>query len=331
MQNLILKESSSENYKVRTEENVMASDLTLAIAIDFDSFGEKITKEYTNKHNKKYIAVYPDGNPIEKADKIVSKMNEFDLPQKFVLNIAGNGLATMKGKMLQNEADEFTYLLLKTISQNPKLNSKIGFVVTGGQTGFDEAGAKASIKLGFETTINMPKGFKMRNQDGKDITMSYEHARLRFEVVKKIIYIDMDDTICDYSGLWRIYKEKFPDVQYPQSKFGFFSRLKPINGALEAISVLEKYYDVFILTKPSIKNLHSYSEKAEWVERYLGEKYLEKLILCPNKSLVKGDFLIDDYDKNGQTEFEGEFIRFGNDRFSNWSSVLSYLTKFNLT
>lgn len=108
MQNLILKESSSEHYKVRTEENVMASDLTLAIAIDFDSFGEKITKEYANKHNKKYIAVYPDGNPIEKAHKIVSKLNEFDLPQKFTLNIAGNGSATMKGKMLQNEADEFT-------------------------------------------------------------------------------------------------------------------------------------------------------------------------------------------------------------------------------
>lgn len=328
MQNLILEENISDNYKVRTEENVNNSDLTLAIAIDFDSFGEKITKELTLKADKKYIAVYPDGDPIEKATKIVAKMNELNLPQKFILNIAGNGLSTMKGQILQNEADEFTYILLKTISQNPKLNSKIGSVRTGGQSGFDEAGAKAAIKLGFTTVVHMPKGFKMRNQDGKDITMSYEHAKLRFEILKsKIIYIDMDDTICDYSGLWSIYKEKFPGVQYPQSKFGFFSRLKPIEGALESISLLEKYYDVFILTRPSIKNLHSYSEKAEWVEKYLGEEYLEKLILCPDKSLVKGNFLIDDYDKNGQTEFEGEFIKFKTEIFPNWESVVKYLIK----
>jgi hypothetical protein len=328
MQNLILEENISDNYKVRTEENVRNSDLTLAIAIDFESFGEKITKELVIKNDKKYIAVYPDGDPIEKAAKIVAKMNELNLPQKFILNIAGNGLSTMKGQVLQNDADEFTYILLKTISQDPKLNSKIGSIRTGGQTGFDEAGAKASVKLGFTTVVHMPKGFKMRNQDGKDITMSYEHAKLRFEILKsKIIYIDMDDTICDYSGLWSIYKEKFPGVQYPQSKFGFFSRLKPVEGALESISLLEKYYDVFILTRPSIKNLHSYSEKAEWVEKYLGEEYLEKLILCPDKSLVKGNFLIDDYDKNGQTEFEGEFIKFKTEMFPNWESVVKYLIK----
>ena len=96
MQNLILEENISDNYKVRTEENVNNSDLTLAIAIDFDSFGEKITKELTIKADKKYIAVSPDGDPIEKAAKIVAKMNELNLPQKFILNIAGNGLVTMR-------------------------------------------------------------------------------------------------------------------------------------------------------------------------------------------------------------------------------------------
>jgi len=328
MQNLILKENVSDNYKVRTEENVRDSDLTLAIAIDFDSFGEKITKELCLKHNKKYIAVYPDGDILDKAQKIVEKINNLDLPQKFVLNIAGNGLSTMKGKMLQNEADDFTYALLKALSQNPKLNSKIGSVRTGGQSGFDEAGAKAALKLGFMTIVHMPRGFKMRNQDGKDITMSYEHAKLRFDVIKsKVVYVDMDDTICDYSTLWNLYKEKYPDVQFPQSKFGFFSRLKPVDGALDALFLLERHYNIFILTKPSIKNLHSYSEKAEWVEKYLGEKYLEKLILCPDKSLVKGHYLIDDYDKNGQTEFEGEFIRFKSELFPDWSSVVKYLLK----
>jgi hypothetical protein len=43
--------------------------------------------------------------------------------------------------------------------------------------------------------------------------------------------------------------------------------------------------------------------------------------------LVKGDFLIDDYDKNGQTEFEGEFIKFKTELFPNWESVVKYLIK----
>ena len=135
----------------------------------------------------------------------------------------------------------------------------------------------------------------------------------------------MDDTICNYSDLMGEYKIKYPDVEFPQSKFGFFSRLKPIEGALDAILKLEQNYEVYILTRPSIKNIHSYSEKAEWVERYLGEHYLEKLILCPNKSLVKGDFLIDDYDMNGQRQFEGEFIHFKTEKFPDWEFVLKYL------
>ena len=328
MENLILEENISDKYGDRTEENVLMSDLTIAIAFNFDSFGEKLTRDLAKKHEKKYIAVSPDGDAVEKANKIVDKINEFDLPQKFVLNLAGNGLSTLKGLMNQLEADEFTYKLLKTISQNPKLKNKIGSIRTGGQTGFDESGAKAGLKLGFNTTVHMPKGFKIRTEECVDIIMPIEYAKIRFDVSKQpILHIDMDDTICDYSGLWKVYKEKFPEVKYPQSKFGFFSRLKPIDNAIECILLLEKYFNIYILTRPSIKNLHSYSEKAEWVEKYLGEKYLEKLILCPDKSLVKGDFLVDDYDKNGQEDFEGEFVRYGTEDFPDWNFITKYLIK----
>jgi 5'-nucleotidase len=326
MQNLILEENISDNYKVRTEENVNNSDLTLAIAIDFDSFGEKITKELTIKADKKYIAVSPDGDPIEKAAKIVAKMNELNLPQKFILNIAGNGLSTMKGQILQNEADEFTYILLKTISQNPKLNSKIGSVRTGGQSGFDEAGAKAAIKLGFTTVVHMPKGFKMRNQDGKDITMSYEHAKLRFDVIKpKTVYIDMDGVICDYKKTYVRYKAKHPEIVYPQSQYGFFIELEPLPGAIEAYLKLSALHDVWILTAPSILNPMSYAEKNYWVRKYLGEECVKKLIMCPNKSLLKGDYLIDDNEwTNWQGDFEGNLVLIGSEEYPTLASTVEF-------
>jgi len=53
---------------------------------------------------------------------------------------------------------------------------------------------------------------------------------------------------------------------------------------------------------------------------------LNKMILCPDKSLVKGEFLIDDDNRHGQSEFEGEHIHFGkDDNFKNWTEVVEYL------
>ena len=140
---------------------------------------------------------------------------------------------------------------------------------------------------------------------------------------RKIVYVDMDDTICDFSTPFRNGEYR---LKYPQSKVGFFLDLEPIKGAIEGIKTLQVKYDVWILTRPSIKNTHCYTEKAEWIKNYLGEDMLNKMILCPDKSLVKGHILIDDDNRHGQSEFEGEHIHFQSDeRFLDWNSIIEYL------
>jgi 5'(3')-deoxyribonucleotidase len=140
---------------------------------------------------------------------------------------------------------------------------------------------------------------------------------------KKRIFCDMDDTLCDFTGPFR--RGEF-SIKYPHSKVGFFLDLDPLEGAIDGMKTLQTKYKVYILTRPSIKNIHCYSEKAEWIKKYLGEEMLERMILCPDKSLVKGDYLIDDDHRHGQTEFEGEHIHFGkDDKFKTWSQVVEYL------
>ncbi len=144
--------------------------------------------------------------------------------------------------------------------------------------------------------------------------------------MKKIVYIDMDDVLCDFIGNFNKAKQSNPEIEYPQSKKGFWINLPPLKNAVESVEKLKSKYDVYVLTAPSVFNPVCYSEKREWVEKYLGFEMCHKLIISPNKALNKGHYLIDDYTEGkGQDNFEGELINFGSEKFKNWNLVCDYL------
>jgi predicted kinase len=182
------KEEQTSGYRNRTIKNASA-DATIAMAIDFNSAGEKLTKSSVLSQNKKYIPV--DANKLEvteqRVNNIVNSLNSINKQRNLFdnngisLNIAGNGLYTMKGKYTQEQIDEFTYQLLKAVVESPNLKNKIEFIRTGGQTGFDEAGAKAGIRLGIPTTILAPKGWVFRDINGRDIS-NEQQFKNRFNI-----------------------------------------------------------------------------------------------------------------------------------------------------
>ncbi len=143
--------------------------------------------------------------------------------------------------------------------------------------------------------------------------------------MKKKLYIDLDGVMCDYVASRDRDLEKSPYVKYPQSASGFFEGLKPIKGAIETFRKLEEHFDVWILTRPSVLNTRSYSGKAVWITVNLGVPVLEKTVMCCDKSLLKGDYLIDDQTEHGQPEFEGEHIHFDTEKFPDWDTVYKYL------
>lgn len=140
----------------------------------------------------------------------------------------------------------------------------------------------------------------------------------------KILHIDMDDTICKYTEAYEQAILSNPLIQFPQSQYGFFANLKPVPYLIVSIQTLSEFYDVYILTRPSYKNPLCYLEKRVWIEKHFGLEFCNKLILCPNKALIKGDYLVDD---KPWPDFEGTQILYGSKEFPNWATTYMHLMK----
>lgn len=138
----------------------------------------------------------------------------------------------------------------------------------------------------------------------------------------RIILIDMDGVIADFrKGFFEQYKERFPEKPLPDpisdpaqfyiednypAEFkeaiqeiyrspGFFIKLPAIEGALEALEEMsQSENEIFICTSPILENPGSAQEKLAWVFKHLGESWRRKVIITKDKTLVKGDILIDD-------------------------------------
>ncbi len=142
------------------------------------------------------------------------------------------------------------------------------------------------------------------------------------------LYIDLDDTLCDYSGRHAEMLTKHPTVGFPQSQVDFYRKLEPLPEAIDAVGKLRESgrFDLWILSAPSVYNPMSYLEKRLWVADHFGMWGAEHLILCPDKSLLRGDVLVDDKRSGrGQEGFAGTLIELGSGQYPDWTSVLSYL------
>jgi len=140
------------------------------------------------------------------------------------------------------------------------------------------------------------------------------------------IYIDMDDTLCQFTKSKNEHLERNPDNKYPWCQLDFFRNLEEVQSGVETIKLLAKEgYDVWILTRPSIRNPLSYMEKRIWVEEHLGFDWCDKLILCPNKSLLIGDILIDD---KIWENFKGIQLHFGSESCSDWETAYKQIHEY---
>lgn len=154
----------------------------------------------------------------------------------------------------------------------------------------------------------------------------YYNLKFKSDKEKPIIYIDMDNVLVDFpSAIPLIPKETLEKYDnHADNVPGIFSMMKPLKGAVEAYQFLAKHFDVYILSTAPWDNPSSWTDKLLWVKQYLGDAAYKRLILSHHKDLNRGDFLIDDREKNGASNFEGILIRFGSKDFPDWETVLYY-------
>ncbi|WP_444665406.1 5' nucleotidase, NT5C type [Cellulomonas sp. CW35] len=136
-----------------------------------------------------------------------------------------------------------------------------------------------------------------------------------------IVLVDMDGVVVDFAaGFWQRWADRWPhapgreyadlsrfyvDDQVPADwraaardlvcEAGFFADLPAVDGAAAALhAMLEHAWDVRICTAPILANPTCTSDKLAWVEQHVGDGWSERVIVTKDKTLVRGDVLVDD-------------------------------------
>lgn len=211
---------STKDYTGRNEENADWSDVTLSFATDFNTLGEKATQRYAgDKFVPAYMFFGADeehpsvfintGHEDREAKEILKDLKKQGLPTKNIkLNIAGNGIYSFIPGERDLTQEEFNDYVTKVITELQKLGVTIAEIRSGGQTGADEAGIIAAMRLGIKATVNAPKGWKFRVSPGTRGDVSDEaRFKARFGVQvsaqkpTKAVQKGLDDYVKEIEGV----------------------------------------------------------------------------------------------------------------------------------
>lgn len=159
---LIINEHKSEKYPPRTYYNATSAEVTLALALNLETAGEKLTKKAAGP---RYIGfkLTPEIDDIVIARQLYSKMKK---DNAHTLNVAGNGIYTLSAQDCSQEfINYFTYKIISKVHQYWPIEK----IYTGGQSGVDISGAVTGYLLGIPTEVTLPNGYLQRFEDGQDI------------------------------------------------------------------------------------------------------------------------------------------------------------------
>lgn len=130
---------------------------------------------------------------------------------------------------------------------------------------------------------------------------------------KITLLIDQDDVLANYMGevvaeynkkyqtnikqedctSWDLYAVFGKEIETVMHEPEIFRNLKPMPHAMEVFERLYKsdLFDIYIVTAAHPRSVEA---KYEWIEKYLPFFPKNHIIVCSNKFMIKGDYLLDD-------------------------------------
>ena len=167
------------------------------------------------------------------------------------------------------------------------------------------------------------------------------------------LLIDMDGVLVDFeTTLFQAYRRENPHLPYiePENRQGmymdqqykkefgqkeyqvlrdlldrdhFYRDMLPINSAVDKINELMNYhsdkFEIFVCTSPHWTNRTCAFDKTNWLRRYIPKLDVNHIIMTSDKTVVEGDFLVDDNEvikgvNFGKTFFKHILCRCGHNR-----------------
>lgn len=137
---------------------------------------------------------------------------------------------------------------------------------------------------------------------------------------QKRLIIDVDEILCNFQTpvleiIYRLYGKKLSPYDFKEwdifntfskaeqtaifkeiNKPGFCSALVPISGAIEAISILRQYVDIYPVSSPFPSPTWGH-ERYEWLQNHFGFER-KKVVFTSAKYLIAGDAFLDDNPEN---------------------------------
>ena len=198
---LQIVEHTSDKYPPRTWANASAAGLTLAIADDFETPGERLTRRAAGE---RYLAVDLSMPVIDAARQLYRALRHFDA---HTMNVAGNGIYTLHEKgWTQDQINLHLAQILGKVHQYWKIEK----VFSGGQTGVDLAGIVAARFIGIPACATLPKGFIQRHLDKVDRSFTREQiegqVQAGVQALRKHFGLDFPKT----EGVTFFYGKKSP-------------------------------------------------------------------------------------------------------------------------
>jgi hypothetical protein len=172
----VFREHPDPGYPGRTEWNAANSDVTVDFAeprhgrIVGSGGSHGLTRLMAERHGRPYVGIpiMPQQLEAEAAARIIMAGLP-PTPARLRINIAGHGLSGMRG-LPQAAINAYLTKTLRMVAAGlVGRGQAIDLIMSGGQTGFDEAGIIAARSLGIPTMVMAPHGWRFRDASGTDI------------------------------------------------------------------------------------------------------------------------------------------------------------------